>query len=327
MNEPGSSGIDPSPPDPSNSDPITAGASPTHPLAPDAVAETVIDALGGFRRDVDVLLQALPYIQRFRGATVVVKFGGHAMVDDALSAEFARDIVLMHQVGLKPVIVHGGGPQIGAWLDRLGLTSTFVGGRRVTDADTLEVASMVLVGKVNHGLVAAINAHHPVAVGLSGSAAQLLEVTPAAAELGFVGQVASVRPELIRRLLEEELVPVISTIGTFGGQSYNINADDVAAAVAEALGAEKLIFLTDVPGVMTDQTDPDSLIATLTAGRARSLIGDGTIGGGMVPKIEGCLRALDGGVGSVHLVDGRQPHVLLLELLTDAGVGTMLTRT
>ncbi len=327
MNEPGSSGIDPSPPDPSNPHPPTAGVSPIEALAPDAVAETVIDALGGFRRDVDVLLQALPYIQRFRGATVVVKFGGHAMVDDALSAEFARDIVLMHQVGLKPVIVHGGGPQIGAWLDRLGLTSTFVGGRRVTDADTLEVASMVLVGKVNHGLVAAINAHHPVAVGLSGSAAQLLEVTPAAAELGFVGQVASVRPELIRRLLDEELVPVISTIGTFGGQSYNINADDVAAAVAEALGAEKLIFLTDVPGVMTDQTDPDSLIATLTAGRARSLIGDGTIGGGMVPKIEGCLRALDGGVGSVHLVDGRQPHVLLLELLTDAGVGTMLTRT
>ncbi|MEZ5381103.1 MAG: acetylglutamate kinase [Microthrixaceae bacterium] len=285
------------------------------------------DALGGFRRDVDVLLQALPYIQQFRGATVVVKFGGNAMVDDTLASEFARDIVLMHQVGLRPVVVHGGGPQIGAWLDRLGLSSSFVDGRRVTDADTLEVASMVLVGKVNHGLVAAINAHHPVAVGLSGSAAQLLEITPAAAELGFVGQVTSVRPELIRRLLDEDLVPVISTIGTAAGQSYNVNADDVAAAVAESLGAEKLIFLTDVLGVMTDQADPDTLIATLTAGRARALIGDGTIGGGMVPKIEGCLRALDAGVGSVHLVDGRQPHVLLLELLTDAGVGTMLTRT
>ena len=327
MNDPGPSNVDPPHQDLSNRDPSNPGSSSEGATEPDTVSETVIDALGGFRRDVDVLLQALPYIPRFRGATVVVKFGGHAMVDDALSAEFARDIVLMHQVGLKPVIVHGGGPQIGAWLDRLGLTSTFVGGRRVTDADTLEVASMVLVGKVNHGLVAAINAHHPVAVGLSGSAAQLLEVTPAAAELGFVGQVTSVRPELIRRLLDEELVPVISTIGTFGGQSYNINADDVAAAVAEALGAEKLIFLTDVPGVMIDQTDPDSLVAALTAGRARAMIGDGTIGGGMVPKIEGCLRALDGGVGSVHLVDGRQPHVLLLELLTDAGVGTMLTRT
>ena len=213
---------------------------------PSPVGETALnddegssDALGGFRRDVDVLLQALPYIQQFRGATVVVKFGGNAMVDAALANEFARDIVLMHQVGLRPVVVHGGGPQIGAWLDRLGLTSSFVGGRRVTTAETLEVASMVLVGKVNHELVASINAHHPVAVGLSGSAAQLLELTPAAEELGFVGQVTNVKPELIKRLLDEQLVPVISTIGTAGGQSYNVNADDVAAAVAEALRAER----------------------------------------------------------------------------------------
>jgi acetylglutamate kinase len=167
------------------------------------------------------------------------------------------------------------------------------------DADTLEVASMVLVGKVNHGLVAAINAHHPVAVGLSGSAAQLLEVTPAAAELGFVGQVTSVRPELIRRLLDEELVPVISTIGTFGGQSYNINADDVAAAVAEALGAEKLIFLTDVPGVMIDQTDPDSLVAALTAGRARAMIGDARSAGAWCPRSRGaCERSTAGWAAS-----------------------------
>jgi len=207
---------------------------------PSPVGETALnddegssDALGGFRRDVDVLLQALPYIQQFRGATVVVKFGGNAMVDAALANEFARDIVLMHQVGLRPVVVHGGGPQIGAWLDRLGLTSSFVGGRRVTTAETLEVASMVLVGKVNHELVASINAHHPVAVGLSGSAAQLLELTPAAEELGFVGQVTNVKPELIKRLLDEQLVPVISTIGTAGGQSYNVNADDVAALFAK----------------------------------------------------------------------------------------------
>lgn len=275
---------------------------------------------------VDVLLQALPYIEAFRGSVVVVKFGGNAMVDPELFESFASDIVWMHRVGMKPVVVHGGGPQIGAWMQRLGRESTFVDGRRVTDAETLEVAQMVLMGKVNSDIVTALNANGPVAVGLSGTDASMLAAEPHDPELGFVGSVTEVHPELIERTLAMDLVPVLATIGVDdNGQRYNINADDAATAVARRLAAEKLIFLTDVPGLLADVEDPGSLIANTTPGQIGAFISDGTINGGMVPKMAGCAEAVRGGVGSVHLIDGRLPHVLLLELFTDAGVGTMVT--
>jgi acetylglutamate kinase len=275
---------------------------------------------------VRTLLQALPYIQRFRNAVVVVKFGGNAMGSDELLAQFAADIVLMHSVGLKPVVIHGGGPQIGQWLAKLGKTTEFVDGHRVTDAETLEVAQMVLVGKVNSDIVSAVNVHGPVAVGLSGQDAGLIEAEARSPELGFVGDVLRVDPTIVERLVAMNLVPIISTIGSdVGGQAYNINADAVAGAVAEALGAQKLIFLTDVAGLLADVADPASLMQQVSAAEAHSLIEDGTIAGGMIPKITGCLRAIEHGVAQVHLVDGRVPHALLLELFTDAGVGTMVT--
>jgi len=275
---------------------------------------------------VGVLLQALPYIQRFSGTIAVVKFGGNAMSSPQLLEQFAEDIVLMHSVGIKPVIVHGGGPQIGEWLQRLGRTSTFVDGHRVTDADTLEVVQMVLIGKVNSELVSALNVHGPVAVGLSGQDAGLIEAEARHPDLGFVGDVTSVNPSIIVRLVAMDLIPVVSTIGSDSdGQAYNINADAVASAIAEALNAQKLMFLTDVAGLLGDVDDPATLIQRVTAAGARALIADGTIAGGMIPKIEGCLRAIEYGVGQVHLIDGRVPHALLLELFTDAGVGTMVT--
>jgi acetylglutamate kinase len=275
---------------------------------------------------VEVLLQALPYIRRFRGKVVVVKFGGNAMTSDELAAQFAADVVLMHQVGMKPVVVHGGGPQIGEYLSRLGKSTEFVDGHRVTDAETLEIAQMVLLGKVNSDLVSALNAHGPLAVGLSGQAAGLITAEARSPELGFVGDVIGVDATIVERLLAMELIPVISTIGAdTAGQAYNINADAVAGAVAESLSADKLIFLTDVPGLLAHVDDPDSLIRQVSVGRTKSLVDDGTITGGMIPKVAGCVRAIENGVEQVHLVDGRVPHAVLLELFTDAGVGTMVT--
>ncbi len=274
---------------------------------------------------VDVLLQALPYIEAFRGAVVVVKFGGNAMSSPELFADFAKDIVMMHRVGMRPVVVHGGGPQIGQWLARLGKTSEFVDGRRVTDAETLEVAQMVLIGKVNSDIVTALNTFGPLALGLSGTDAMLLEAKAHDPALGFVGSVTRVNPELIERTLSMDLVPVIATIGADStGQTFNINADDAATEIAQQLQAEKLIFLTDVPGLLADVEDPDSLMTHVGTDEVRELINEGVISGGMIPKMAGCIRAIDHGVGSVHLIDGRLPHVLLLELLTHAGVGTMV---
>lgn len=279
-------------------------------------------------RSVEVLLQALPYIQRFSGAVVVIKFGGNAMTSDELLAQFAADVVLMHSVGMQPVVVHGGGPQIGEWLERLGRTSEFRDGHRVTDAETLEVARMVLIGKVQSDLVAALNVHGPVAVGLSGQDAGLIRAGARSPELGFVGDVESVDPTILERLLAMRLIPVVSTIGSDpAGQAYNINADAVAGSVAAALEAAKLIFLTDVPGLLANVDDPTSLIHRLTAVEADRLIAEGVVTGGMIPKLSGCVRAIESGVRQVHLVDGRVPHALLLELFTDAGVGTMVTAT
>jgi acetylglutamate kinase len=276
---------------------------------------------------VHVLLEALPYIQRFRQRIVVVKYGGNAMVDPALAASFADDMVLLHAVGLRPVVVHGGGPQIGELLGRLGIESQFKDGLRVTDADTLDVARMVLVGKVNRDIVGAINTHGPLAVGLSGEDGGLITSVARNPELGFVGDVESVNPSILHRLLAEELIPVVSTIGgSADGQAYNINADTVAGALAVALEAEKVIYLTDVPGLLADVSDPGSLVRTATAAELRAKVSAGDLSGGMIPKIDAAVTAVERGVPSAHLVDGRVEHVVLLELFSDEGVGTMITR-
>jgi acetylglutamate kinase len=275
-----------------------------------------------------VLVEALPYIQSFVGRTVVVKYGGNAMVDPSLAHQFAADIVLLRAVGIKVVVVHGGGPQIGKLLARLGVETEFRDGLRVTDEETLDVARMVLTGRVGGDIVGAINAHGRVAVSLSGLDAGLIDAEQRDERLGYVGDVVDVHRKILDTLLNDGFVPVISTIGSDStGQTYNINADTAAIAIAEALGAEKLVYLTDVPGVLTDIDEPSSLISRLSASRARLLIEDGVINGGMIPKVGACLDALDAGVGSAHILDGRVPHVMLLELLTHEGVGTMLTRT
>lgn len=277
-----------------------------------------------------ILVEALPYIRRFSGRTVVVKYGGNALAgasdEDAL-ALFAQDVVLMHTVGIRCVVVHGGGPQINGMLARLGIESTFHGGLRVTDAATMEVVRMVLNGTVNPEVVAAINVHGNLAVGLSGQDGRTLQTRPVDEALGFVGDVERVRPQLIEGLLADGFIPVISTIGADGeGRAYNVNADTAAGAIAEALGAEKIVYLTDIPGLRRNVDDPESLVARATVGELAAMLADGTIGGGMIPKVESCIRAVRGGVRSAHILDGRIPHVLLLELFTDAGVGTMITQ-
>ncbi len=275
----------------------------------------------------EVLLEALPYIQSFRHKVVVIKFGGNAMVDPALAASFAADMVLLRAVGIRPVVVHGGGPQIGELLARLGIESQFKDGLRVTDADTLDVARMVLVGKVNRDIVGAINLHGPLAVGLSGEDAGLITSVARDPELGFVGDVESVNPTILHQLLAEDLIPVVSTIGgSAEGQAYNINADTVAGALAAALQAEKVIYLTDVPGLLEDIDDPTSLIRTASAADLRGRIADGELTGGMIPKIDAAVAAVERGVPAAHLLDGRLEHVVLLELFSDEGVGTMITR-
>ena len=274
----------------------------------------------------DVLLEALPYIQRFRGAVVVVKYGGNAMIDPRLGRAVADDVVLLRAVGLKPVVVHGGGPQISELMARLGKETEFRDGLRVTDAETVDIARMVLVGKVNRDIVSAINVHGPLAVGLSGEDAGLIAAGARNPELGFVGDVHAVNPTILERLLAEELIPVVSTIGSDpSGQAYNINADTVAGALAEALGAEKALFLTDVAGLLADVDDPGSLIRRTTADELQAMIDDGQLTGGMIPKVAAALHAVRHGVASAHLLDGRIDHVLLLELFSDAGIGTMIT--
>ncbi len=284
-----------------------------------------------------VLVEAIPYIRRFSGQVIVVKYGGNALgaraadgvdqeaAEAAALARFAQDIVLMVSVGMHPVVVHGGGPQIGALMSRLGKTPVFVDGLRVTDAETLDIARMVLVGKVNRDIVGALNVHAPLAVGLSGEDASFITVTERDPALGFVGDVVGVDASVPGRLVSGGCVPVIATIGSgAGGQAYNVNADTVAGAVAEAMGAEKLIFLTDVPGILADRHDPGSHLRRLSADELDALVEGGSIGEGMIPKARACTGAVRGGVRSAHVLDGRIPHVLLLELLSDAGVGTMI---
>jgi acetylglutamate kinase len=233
----------------------------------------------------------------------------------------------MRSVGMRPVVVHGGGPQISALMERLGMVPEFRDGLRVTDADSLDVARMVLVGKINRDIVSSINVHGPLAVGLSGEDAGLLLATARDPELGFVGDVEDVNPAIIERLLAEELIPVVSTIGADAeGQAYNINADTVAGAIAEALQAEKVVYLTDVEGLLADLDDPASLISRIDPKSLHDLVDRGVLTGGMIPKIDACVHAVESGVGSAHILDGRIPHVVLLEIFTDSGIGTMITK-
>lgn len=277
-----------------------------------------------------VLAEALPYIRRFFGKVVVIKYGGNAMAPDEAAALdlFAQDVVLMRSVGMRPVVVHGGGPQIGALMESLGKVPEFRNGLRVTDAETLDIVRMVLVGKINREIVSAINVHAPLGVGLSGEDAGLITASPRDPELGFVGKVDSVDGSIIERLLNQDLIPVIATIGLdpAEGQAYNINADTAAGAIAEALEAEKLVYLTDIEGLRRDVADPDSLISTAGADEVEMLLASGAVGAGMIPKIESCVHAVRHGVGRAHILDGRLPHALLLEIFTREGVGTMVTK-
>jgi len=284
-------------------------------------------APGGMRpqEKAGVLAEALPYIRRFWGRVVVVKYGGSAMDDPALAQLFAQDVVLMRSVGMRPVVVHGGGPQIGQLMNRLGKEPEFREGLRVTDADTLDIARMVLVGKVNRDIVSEVNVHGPLAVGLSGEDAGLITASRRSPELGFVGDVDSVNASILERLLSEELIPVVATIGSdIEGQAYNINADTAAGAIAEELGAEKLVYLTNVEGLLKDVGDPGSVISQLSVDELERMIVDGTLTQGMIPKARSCVRAVRGGVGHAHILDGRVPHALLLEIFTTEGIGTMV---
>lgn len=272
-----------------------------------------------------VLADALPYIREFSGRTVVVKYGGHAMESPELAALFAQDIVLMRLVGINPVVVHGGGPQITDLMQRLGKEATFVDGRRVTDAETVDIVRMALVGKVNREVVASINQQGPYAVGLSGEDAGLITVTQRDPALGFVGDVSRIEPAILERLIREELIPVIATVGVDeAGQAYNINADTVAGAIAEAIGAEKLVYLTDVAGVYAEWPDESTLISRTDLAGLEALLAAGKAGEGMIPKLESCAQALRNGVRRAHILDGRIPHALLLEFFTSEGIGTMV---
>jgi acetylglutamate kinase len=272
-----------------------------------------------------ILAEALPYIQEFAGKTVVVKYGGHAMDDPALADLFAQDVVLMRHVGINPVIVHGGGPQISDLMQRLGKEPEWVDGLRVTDAETVDIVRMALVGKVNREIVASVNRHGSYAVGLSGEDAGLIRVSMRDERLGFVGDVSSIDPSILLRLLNEELIPVVATIGVDeSGQAYNINADTVAGAVAEVLHAEKLVYLTDVAGIYADYPNESSLISRIDIEGLASLEAEGKLSQGMIPKTRSCVDALKNGVGRAHILDGRVPHALLLEFFTREGIGTMV---
>ncbi len=276
-----------------------------------------------------VLVEALPYIRQFAGKSVVVKLGG-AAIDRESDLALAQDVLLLRSVGVRCVLVHGGGPQVDPMLRRVGKTPEFKDGLRVTDAETLEIVRMVLVGKINRDLVATINGQagdEPVAVGVSGEDAGLLTVTPADNSLGFVGNVANVRAELIHRLLDDGLTPVISTVGANAdGQPYNVNADEAARAIAVAMKAEKIVYLTAAPGLLDDVSDETSLVERLTSAELRERLTSASVGKGMIPKLRACADAVDQGVKFAHIIDGRVNHSLLIELLTDHGVGTMVTK-
>ncbi|MBO8142714.1 MAG: acetylglutamate kinase [Firmicutes bacterium] len=273
----------------------------------------------------EVLIEALPYIRTFFGKTFVIKYGGSAMTDPELKKAVVLDVILLKYVGVNPVLVHGGGPEISQWMRRVGKEPRFVNGLRVTDPDTMEIVQMVLAGKVNKDVVALINRYGGKAVGLCGHDGNLMTARPRSPELGLVGDVESVNAPLLHLLCREGYIPVIASVGAgLDGKSYNINADSAAGDLAAALKADKLIMLTDVEGIFAEEGNPDSLISALEVERARRLIAEGRISGGMIPKVEACIKALDSGVPRTHIIDGRRVHSLLLEIFTDKGIGTMV---
>ncbi|ADG81236.1 acetylglutamate kinase [Thermincola potens] len=287
----------------------------------------------------NVLIEALPYIRKFYGKTVVIKYGGHAMINDELKQAVIKDVILMKLIGINPVIVHGGGPEITDMLKRLNIPSQFVGGCRVTDPATMEIVEMVLVGKINKEIVALINRHGGKAVGLSGKDANLIQAVRKMGksidnegkellqDIGFVGDVEKINPEIIQTVINEGYIPVVAPVGVGAeGESYNINADYVAGEIAIALKADKLILLTDVEGIFEDYNNKDTLISELKLDQVNEKITSGVISGGMIPKVECCVRAVEGGVTTTHILDGRIPHSILLEIFTDRGIGTMVVR-
>lgn len=288
-------------------------------------------------QQADLLVEALPYIQQFSGKIIVVKYGGHAMLDDTLRSSFARDIVLLKYVGMHPIVVHGGGPQIGDTMQRMGIESTFVDGLRVTDAATMEIVDMVLGGKLNQEIVATINLHGGLAVGLSGKDANLIQATkkylyrqtspdvsPESIDIGLVGEVTAINTEIILTLSAQGFIPVIAPTGVGShGESYNINADTAAGDIAAALTAEKVLFLTDVVGILDQDR---KLLSSLPSDAIQILKDSGVIEGGMLPKVDACLHAVHNGVDKAHIIDGRVPHAVLLELFTNRGVGTEILR-
>lgn len=275
---------------------------------------------------VRVLSEALPYIQQFSGRIVVVKYGGAAMKDSTLKDKVIRDVVFLSCVGLRPVIVHGGGPEINSWLDKLGIEPQFKNGLRVTDAPTMDVVEMVLVGRVNKEIVSLINKAGGSGVGLCGKDGNLIKARPEGRQgIGFVGEVNTMDVRILESLLKDGHIPVVSSVAADeSGQAYNINADTVAGEIAAALGAEKLILLTDTAGILQDYKDPSTLLYKLDIQQARNLIAAGVVGGGMIPKVNCCVRSLAQGVKAAHIIDGRIPHALLLEIFTDSGIGSMI---
>ena len=274
---------------------------------------------------VETLLEALPYIREFHGRTVVIKYGGAAMSDEALRDEFANDVVLLKYVGLNPVVIHGGGPDITAYMERLGMEVRFVEGMRVSDPETVEIARMVLLGKVNSDIVQRLNRHGQPAVGLSGEDGRLFDIAPVANadEVGYVGEIAHVNVDVLNHVASD-FIPVVASVGADReGNSYNVNADTAAGRVAAALGAYKAVFLTDVDGWLADAEDPASLISRASVDEVEQALA--SVAGGMRPKLTACVDAIRGGVQSAHVIDGRRSHSLLLELFTDAGIGTMVT--
>ena len=274
----------------------------------------------------EVLIEALPYIQQFNRKVIVVKYGGSAMADDELKKNVIKDVTLLKLVGFKPIVVHGGGKDISAWINKTGKKSEFVNGLRVTDAETMEIAEMVL-GKVNKSLVTMVEELGVKAIGISGKDGGLLTVEKKLSDgrdIGFVGKVTKVDTKILEDLLEKDFLPIVAPIGLDANyDTYNINADDAACAIAKAMGANKLAFLTDIEGVYKDPADPSTFISRLTVSEADALIDDGFIGGGMLPKLKNCTEAIKNGVSRVHILDGRKPHSLLLEVFTDTGIGTM----
>ncbi|WP_019554454.1 acetylglutamate kinase [Propionispira raffinosivorans] len=285
-----------------------------------------------------ILVEALPYIQKFFGKTIVIKYGGNAMVNNELKAKVMEDIALMKYVGIRPVVVHGGGPDITGFLQKIGKKSEFVSGLRVTDEETVQIAEMVLVGKVNTEIVSLLNHRGVKAVGLSGKDAELIRAKKKLAEvyegetvrmvdIGFVGEVEKINVDILNDLLDQDYIPVIAPIGVgANNESYNINADYVAAEVAGALHAEKLLLLTDIEGIYKDYHDKTTFVSTLTQDEAKEMIKDGTIAGGMIPKVEACLCSLEAGAGKTHIIDGRLDHSLILEVFTPQGIGTEVVR-